>query len=200
MKNRQDSVDPAANQELDHELLELIGGWQDRLKRWARDGRLAKAARVALNLPDPHSGLDALVARIATGDFTALPPVIPLDWDAMEGSACAYAPERGLILINREWLSSAVDEQVFAVFTEQLGHHLDGLFNPVDTPGDEGEIFLECLRMGEPGEAARAMFQNEEAHGVAHLDGETIAVEDAGVGAFCLDLRDLPHPCEPPAP
>jgi hypothetical protein len=35
---------------------------------------------------------------------------------------------------------------------------------------------------------------------VAHLDGETIAVEDAGVGAFCLDLRDLPHPCEPPAP
>jgi hypothetical protein len=193
-------VDQPANHELDHELLELIGGWQQRLMLWAENGLLAKAARIALTLPDPHPELDQLVAKIATGDFTDLPPVIPLDWDDMEGSACAYAPERGLILINREWLSGAVDEQVFAVFTEQLGHHLDVLFNPVDTPGDEGEIFLECLRMGEPGEGARAMFHNEEAHGVAHLDGETIAVEDAGVGAFCLDLRDLPHPCEPPAP
>jgi len=200
VKNRQDSVDPAANQELDHELLELIGGWQDRLKRWAREGRLAKAARVALNLPDPHSQLDALVARIATGDFTALPPVIPLDWDAMEGSACAYAPERSLILINREWLENAVAEQVFAVFTEQLGHHLDVLFNPVDTPGDEGELFLECLRAGDACEDTLTPYCDEEPHGVVHLDGEMIAVEEAGVGAICLDLRDLPHhSLEPPS-
>lgn len=193
-------MDQPANHELDHELLELIGGWQERLMLWAENGLLAKAARIALTLPDPHPELDQLVAKIATGDFTDLPPVIPLDWDDMEGSPCAYAPEKGLILINREWLSSAVSEQVFAVFTEQLGHHLDVLFNPADTPGDEGEIFLECLRMGEPSEGARAMFHNEEPHGVAHLDGETIAVEDAGAGAFCLDLRDLPHPFKPPAP
>jgi hypothetical protein len=33
---------------------------------------------------------------------------------------------------------------------------------------------------------------------VVHLHGEIIAVEEAGVSAVCLDLRDLPHPSELP--
>jgi hypothetical protein len=31
------------------------------------------------------------------------------------------------------------------VLTEELGHHLDGLLNAVDTPGDEGEYFARLL-------------------------------------------------------
>jgi len=191
--------DPAeARDQCDDDLIKLIGSWQERLMLWARTGLLAKAARIALNLPEEHPGLDAVVSRIAASQFTDLPAILPLDWEEMEGSPCAYAPERGLILINREWMENAVDEQVFAVFSEQLGHHLDVLFNPVDTPGDEGERFLECLRAGDACEDTLAQFREEEPHGVVHLHGERIAVEEAGVGAFCLDLRDLPHPSEPP--
>jgi hypothetical protein len=84
------------------------------------------------------------------------------------------------------------------VLTEQLGHHFDVLFNPVDTPGDEGERFLECLRAGGSGEDTLTQFADEERHGVVHLHGEIIAVEEAGVSAVCLDLRDLPHPSELP--
>jgi hypothetical protein len=32
-----------------------------------------------------------------------------------------------------------------AVLTEELGHHLDGLLNVVDTPGDEGEYFANLV-------------------------------------------------------
>lgn len=175
-------------------LDDLIRTWHERLMLWARNGWLAKAARTALNLPDHHPELAAFAARIAAADFSELPAILSLDWEDMDGIACAYAPERQLILINRDWLESAVDEQVFAVLTEQLGHHLDGVFNPVDTPGDEGELFLECLRAGECSEETIAVFRSEEHRGVVHLDGETLEVEEAGVGAFCLDLRDLPHP------
>ena len=182
------------------ELADLIRQWQQRLLLWARNGLLTKAAQTALALPDHHPGLDAAVARIATADFTELPAILPLDWEEMEGSACAYSPQRQLILINREWLDTAVAEQVFAVLTEQLGHHFDVLFNPVDTPGDEGERFLECLRAGGSGDNTLTQFSAEEPHGVVHLDGETLAVEEAGVSAICLDLRDLPHPSEQPHP
>lgn len=184
--------------ERDDELAELILRWQQRLLFWACNGLLTKAAQTALALPDHHPGLDAAVARIAAADFTELPAILSLDWDEMEGSACAYSPERQLILINREWLDTAVAEQVFAVLTEQLGHHFDVLLNPVDTPGDEGERFLECLRAGGSGEDTLTQFADEERHGVVHLHGETIAVEEAGVSAVCLDLRDLPHPSELP--
>lgn len=186
--------------ERDGDLSDLIGRWQERLLLWAQNGLITKAARIALALPDHHPGLDAFVAKIAAADFTDLPAILPLDWEEMQGSACAYAPERSLILINREWLENAVAEQVFAVFTEQLGHHLDVLFNPVDTPGDEGELFLECLRAGDACEDTLTPYCDEEPHGVVHLDGEMIAVEEAGVGAICLDLRDLPHhSLEPPS-
>lgn len=184
----------------DGELAELIRRWHQQLMAWARNGRLSMAARLALNLPDPHSGLEGVVARIAAANLQDLPTVLALTWDEMEGSACAYAPDRQLILINLEWLENAVAEQVVAVLTEQLGHHLDALFNPVDTPGDEGERFLEALRSGASAATTLPPFPEEEHHGVVHLDGETIAVEEAGVGAVCLDLRDLPHPVNSPKP
>jgi hypothetical protein len=194
-------VDGSAHDRLgDGELLDLIRRWQEQLVLWAQNGQLIRAARVALNLPDPHPGLEALMARISAADLHDLPPILPLNWEEMEGSACAYAPERQLILINREWLDNAVAEQVFAVLTEQLGHHLDVLFNPVDTPGDEGERFLEVLRCSDGNPADLTQFAAEEPHGVVHLHGETIAVDEAGAGAFCLDLRDLPHPSDPTSP
>lgn len=186
--------------ETNTELVALISSWQEQLALWARNGNLERAARFALNLPENHAGLNAFISLIVANDFSRIPAIIPLAWDAMEGSACAYAPERGLILINVDWLETAVAEQVFAVLTEQLGHHLDVLFNPVDTPGDEGERFLEFLRAGGLIEATSDLFRDEEIGGVVHLDGETLEVEEAGVGAVCLDLRDLAHPSDSPQP
>ncbi len=176
---------------LDPEVAGLWEQWRARLVAWACSGQLGHAARIALRLPADHPGLDRFVAAIRQADFSDLPAIRVLDGEAMENSPCAYAPQKRLILINRDWLDGALEEQVFAVLSEQLGHHLDVLFNPVDTPGDEGELFLECLR-GEPSAAIRAMFSRNEEIGVVHLQDGDLEVEEAGVGATCLDPRDLP--------
>jgi hypothetical protein len=63
----------------------------------------------------------------------------------MPGAAGAYAISTGTIYLNQDWLAGASAAQVFALLTEELGHHLDGLLNVVDTPGDEGEWFARLL-------------------------------------------------------
>jgi hypothetical protein len=175
------------------DLAAIIEAWHGQLVVWARSGQLSRAAQIALQLPADHLGLREFVSRVDQHDFRDLPLIRPLDSEAMEDSACAYAPEKRLILINQDWLEEALVEQVVAVLSEQLGHHLDVLFNPWDTQGDEGELFLECLR-GDPSDATIALFRDHnEDRGVVHLNGEDLAVDEAGFGAVCLDLRDLPH-------
>ncbi|MCS5692748.1 hypothetical protein NZK33_12225 [Cyanobium sp. FGCU-6] len=79
----------APSDQCEGDLDALIRRWQERLRLWAGNGRLAEAARIALILPDHHRGLADFVDRLAAADFTALPAVVPLDWEDMEGSACA---------------------------------------------------------------------------------------------------------------
>ncbi|MEB3319325.1 MAG: hypothetical protein VKI63_00100 [Cyanobium sp.] len=177
----------------DLDLLRILEVWRDRLVLWAGSGVLSRAAQIALRLPPDHAGLQRFIGSIAAGDFRELPPIRVLDGEAMEESPCAYAPARRLILINRDWLDGALDEQIVAVLSEQLGHHLDVLFNPRDTPGDEGELFLECLRTDPSPETLALLRSHNEDCGVVHLEGEDLAVEEAGIGAYCLDLRDLAH-------
>ena len=63
----------------------------------------------------------------------------------MPGAAGAYAISTGTICLNQDWLAGASANQAIALLTEELGHHLDGLLNAVDTPGDEGELFARLL-------------------------------------------------------
>ena len=63
----------------------------------------------------------------------------------MPGAAGAYAISTGTIYLNQDWLANANKQQALAVLTEELGHHLDGLLNNSDTPGDEGKLFAEIL-------------------------------------------------------
>jgi hypothetical protein len=168
----------------------LIAAWHRALAAWAGQGRLARAAAIALDLPADHPGLGRLEQKLAAGDFADLPPIRDLDWEAMEGIPCAYLEQERLILINRDWLEDALEEQVIAVLSEQLGHHLDALFNSQDTAGDEGELFLECLR-GDPSEELIAALRSRGDAVTLQLDGALVAVEESGAGAHCLDPRDL---------
>lgn len=120
--------------------------WQEQLQAWAADGSLASAARHALELgaEDPPL-LSELVSQWTEGDFSALPPIVLLPASSMPGAAGAYAISTGSIYLNEDWLETASDEQVIAVLTEELGHHLDALLDPSDTPGDEGELISRLL-------------------------------------------------------
>ena len=124
----------------------LLQDWRERLRAWSADESLASAARHALELgaEDPPL-LSELTSQWTEGDFSALPPIVLLPASSMPGAAGAYAISTGSIYLNEDWLETASDEQVIAVLTEELGHHLDALLDPSDTPGDEGELISRLL-------------------------------------------------------
>ena len=126
-------------------LTALLPDWHLLLQDWSASGRLMAAAQEALLLNGEPQALEELVAQWSAGDFSGLPPIVLLPSSSMPGAAGAYAISTGTIYLNQDWLTTASAAQAMAVLTEELGHHLDGLLNVVDTPGDEGQNFSALL-------------------------------------------------------
>ena len=130
----------------DLNLLEThLQDWRELLILWAQNGTLTRAAQEALQLEGEPEKLRELVGEWSQRDFGNLPPVVLLPASAMPGAAGAYAISTGTIYMNQEWLASANKERVISLLTEDLVHHLDGLLNEDDTPGDEGEAFSALI-------------------------------------------------------
>ena len=141
----------------------LLQDWRELLSLWAQNGTLTRAAQEALQLEGEPEKLRELVGEWSQGDFRNLPPVVLLPASAMPGAAGAYAISTGTIYLNQDWLKIVSWEQATAILTEELGHHLDGMFNSMDTPGDEGELFaIRLHRLGLNAEQyTRLMVEND---------------------------------------
>jgi hypothetical protein len=157
----------------------LLHDWRLMLTSWAADGSLGAAAREALRLDGEPAQLTALISQWAAGDFSGLPPIEVLEGWVLPGAAGAYAISTGTIYLNGDWLASVSEDRVIAVLTEELGHHLDGLLNVSDTPGDEGEIFAALVRQEEFSPGRLFMLRTENDCGTAILNGRTVAFEQA---------------------
>jgi hypothetical protein len=144
----------------------LIHEWQTPLQEWALNGSLAAAAQEALLLNGTPPALEDLITQWGSGDFRSLPPIALLPSADISGAMGAYAISTGTIYLNADWLAGATKDQLFAVLTEELGHHLDGLLNTVDTPGDEGGYFSFQLFHGKP-DPVEAQTLRTEADGIA---------------------------------
>ncbi|MCX5956170.1 MAG: hypothetical protein NTW51_07105, partial [Cyanobacteria bacterium] len=129
----------------EHLIASLLPGWHLLLLGWSADGRLSSAAQEALLLPGEPPALTDLITQYSAGEFGGLPPIVLLSSSDINGAMGAYALSTGTIYLNADWLATATKAQVFSVLTEELGHHLDGRLNAVDTPGDEGEYFAALL-------------------------------------------------------
>ncbi len=126
-------------------LLDFLPLWYDQLQQWSLSGRLSAAAREALLLDGEPQALQDLVSQWSAGNFQDVPEIVLLSNADINGALGAYAISTGKIYLNADWLETATQEAVNAVLTEELGHHLDGLLNTVDTVGDEGEYFSDLL-------------------------------------------------------
>jgi hypothetical protein len=131
-------------------LQALLGDWRKHLSDWAASGRLTAAAQEALQIKGESEALKRLVDQWSEGNFTALPPVVLLPASSMPGAVGAYTIGSPTIYLNQEWLKSASQDSVMLVLTEELGHHLDGLLNEVDTEGDEGKSLSNILLRSNP--------------------------------------------------
>jgi len=159
----------------------LLLAWRRHLQGWSADGSLKAAAQQALGLEQEPPQLQALTSHWAEGDFSGLPPIRLLAGSSMPATAGAYGHSTGTIYLNADWLQQASEEQAIAVLTQELGHHLDGVLNSEETPGDEGEHFSLLLRQvaltPERLEALRA----KDDHTTLWIDGARVSVEQATI-------------------
>jgi len=153
--------------------------WRELLRGWALDGSIFRAAAQALGLDGEPPLLQELVSQWAASEFSGLPPVELLPAAFMAGAAGAYALSPGTIYLNADWLPNASAAQVLAVLTEELGHHLDGLLNSDDSPGDEGAIFSALLAGGSLTDEVLAQLKAEDDQRIIVIDGQSVAVEMA---------------------
>ena len=121
--------------------------WHPQLQEWASEGELLTAASTALHLDstNPPEQLNTLIARLAAGETSDIPPIELLQHAAMSRAAGAYAEGTGTIYINKKWVKTATNKQITSVLTEEFGHHLDSQLNNIDTIGDEGDLFARLL-------------------------------------------------------
>ncbi len=165
-------------------LKNLLGDWRKLLTDWAASGQLTAAAQDALRLSGEPKLLKQLVKQWSSGNFSALPPIVLLPSSSMPGAAGAYAISKGTIYLNQDWLQTASKDSVMSVLTEELGHHLDGLLNTVDTPGDEGEFFARILTGNPMGYTERQYLASQSDSSIISPNGTSLAVELASSTSF----------------
>ena len=103
----------------------------------------------------------------------------------MPGVAGAYAASTGTIYLNSSWISDASEDEVHAVLTEELGHHLDALLNEVDSPGDEGD-FSKLLLKPELNSAEIEALKSQDDTISINLSGSTLDAEAAAITGTAL--------------
>jgi len=173
-------------------LSPLLNQWKSLLQQWAKGGSLVTAAQEALLLSGIPEGLQILIDEWAAADFNSLPEVELLSAADISGAMGAYAISTGKIYLNADWVTTATQEGINAVLTEELGHHLDGLLNRSDTPGDEGQLFAASLtsNFDVKGNKKDAL-QAETDHGTAILFGSEIAIERSNNSNIPVILKSL---------
>jgi hypothetical protein len=80
-------------------------------------------------------------------------------------------------------LAGATKEQVLAVLTEELGHHLDRLLNASDTVGDEGEFFALFLGNENISVAESSLLRTQDDWFTLAIQGVSLFMEGALVSS-----------------
>ena len=154
-------------------LLDFLPSWYDQLQHWSLGGQLSAAAQEALLLDGEPQALKDLVSQWSAGNFQAVPEIVLLSNADINGALGAYAQSTGKIYLNADWLTTATQEAVNAVLTEELGHHLDALLNAVDTSGDEGRHFSSILH----GSSGGVSYYLMDATGQIQENGNILSAE-----------------------
>ncbi|NMG18330.1 calcium-binding protein [Brasilonema bromeliae] len=109
--------------------------------------KLIEASRVAFGDRIELNRLNDLVQQWKIGDFSALPEITILPGNNLNGARGAYSAQTNTIYLSQEFITNASNPaDVNDVLLEEVGHFIDSVINPVDAPGDEGEIFANLIQ------------------------------------------------------
>ncbi|MGG6298273.1 hypothetical protein ACQ4M4_28240, partial [Leptolyngbya sp. AN02str] len=124
---------------------------------------------------------EALIQRWKEGNFHDLPNVQIQNLDQLDKANGAFASSTQTIYVSDNLLQQAQAScniaGVVGVLLEEVGHFVDDLINPVDSAGDEGEIFSALVRgISLSGSELSALYTDND-QAVINLGGEEVTVE-----------------------
>jgi hypothetical protein len=133
---------------------------------------------------------EKIAIQLQSGDLSLLPKIQVLTDGELGTANGAYAEALDTILVSADFLDRIEDDinAVAELLLEEIGHKLDYLLNgSVDSPGDEGAIFL-LLATGYPlSEHTLAGLRAADDHAVIQVAGQLVGVEQQESG----DLETL---------
>jgi Ca2+-binding RTX toxin-like protein len=154
---------------------------QEQLLRFSNEPMFMFKLSVAFGSGFSRSAALGLQAAWQQGNFSVIPPIELLPASVLGNAVGAYASGTDRIYLSRQFLvqqSNALG-RVVSVLLEEIGHKIDCLLNPIETPGDEGAIFAGVV-LGQPFSAAKlSQLRAENDWAVIELDGQRLAVEQA---------------------
>ena len=121
------------------------------------------------------SRADSFIEQIKGGDFSWIPKIEILPSGILNGALGAYARSTATIYLS----DTCAEERVGEVLLEEIGHHIDALINPYETPGDEGTLFSATVLGLSLSKAEIEAILNEDDSTTITIAGRAILVECA---------------------
>ncbi|MDT9190847.1 MAG: SBBP repeat-containing protein, partial [Limnospira sp. PMC 894.15] len=109
------------------------------------------------------------------------PEMIVLSATSMNGADGAFDSVTGKVYLSDAIIHS---EKLVDVITEEFGHYLDSQLNEIDSPGDEGELFMRLVNGEALTEADITGLRNQDDWGIIWVEGEPVAVQMSGSPEF----------------
>ncbi|BAI94220.1 Calx-beta domain-containing protein [Arthrospira platensis NCB002] len=135
----------------------------------------------------------------ALGEGSQLPEMIVVSADLMNGVNGGFDSLTGTVYLSDAVINS---EKLVDVVTEELGHYLDSQLNEIDSPGDEGELFMRLVNGEVLSEADITGLKNQD--DVVNILGGLVQVEasqdvsfseptnfDVGSSPYAIAVGDL---------
>ncbi|BAZ50329.1 YD repeat protein [Nostoc sp. NIES-4103] len=130
----------------------------------------------------------ALIKDLAQGQNL---PSIEVVTDQELKTQGAFSQQTNTIYLAQEFVEQNPTNAIATVLTEELGHYIDSQLNPIDTPGDEGELFAAIVDGVELTPGQLQAINVEDDHNIVTINGQTLRVEQSVNEIVGTDGRDV---------
>jgi hypothetical protein len=121
---------------------------QELLATLSFDANFSQKVKLAFGGKIDTAKVESLLREFSQQNSLYLPKIEIRFQSEINGAKAAFAGENHTIYVAQEFLRENANntDNIAAVLLEELGHAIDFQVNPVDTPGDEGELFSALVR------------------------------------------------------
>ncbi|MFN7715246.1 MAG: Calx-beta domain-containing protein [Pseudanabaenaceae cyanobacterium] len=142
------------------------------------------------------AGFDAAAAESLrlewlAGDFRHIANINVVGSGLGVGTLGAYAASNDQIYLSEALVTGSDPSRLVAVLLEEIGHSIDARINSQDAAGDEGELFAALVQGQQLSAAEIAAIKAQNDSGTALINGQPVAVEQAGLAAGDLIFNEF---------